>query len=84
VPQLSDPDARKRAEKSFRESDLRNHLINEISLEDRDLETDKQDDPRFQLTAEQLEAKGIKDYQLHYAIETLRRTKPTSTVAARK
>ncbi|MET0587346.1 MAG: S41 family peptidase [Novosphingobium sp.] len=84
VPQLSDPDARKRAEKSFRESDLRNHLINEISLEDRDLETDKQDDPRFQLTAAQLEEKGIKDYQLHYAIETLRRTKPPTTVAAKQ
>lgn len=84
VPQLSDPDARKRAEKSFRESDLRNHLINEISLEDRDLETDKQDDPRFQLTAAQLEEKGIKDYQLHYAIETLRRTKPATTVAAKR
>jgi carboxyl-terminal processing protease len=84
VPQLSDPDARKRSEAAFRESDLRNHLINEISLEDRDLEADKQDDPRFQLTAEQLEAKGIKDFQLHYAIETLRRTKPASAIAARR
>jgi carboxyl-terminal processing protease len=84
VPQLSDPDARKRAETSFRESDLRNHLINEISMEDKDLETDKQDDPRFKMTAAQLEAKNIKDYQLHYAIETLRRTKPASTVAARR
>jgi carboxyl-terminal processing protease len=84
VPQLSDPDARKRAETSFRESDLRNHLINEISMEDKDLETDKQDDPRFKMTAAQLEAKGIKDYQLHYAIETLRRTKSASTVAARR
>lgn len=84
VPQLSDPDARKRAENSLRESDLRNHLINEISLKDRDLETDKQDDPRFKMTAAELEAKGIKDYQLHYAIETLRRTKPASAVAARR
>lgn len=84
VPQLSDPDARARSERTFRESDLRNHLINEISLEDRDLEADKQDDPRFQITAEQLEAKGIKDYQLHYAIETLRRTKPAANVATRR
>lgn len=84
VPQLSDPDARKRAASAFRESDLRNHLINEISLEDRDLETDKKDDPRFQVTAEQLEAKGIKDYQLHYAIETLRRTKPAANLAAQR
>ena len=84
VPQLSDPDARKRSENAFRESDLRNHLINEISLEDRDLEADKQDDPRFRATAAELEAKGIKDYQLHYAIETLRRTKSPTTLAARR
>lgn len=73
VPQLSDPDAKMRAERAIRESDLRGHLINEISLDDRQLETDKKDDPRFSATAEELEAQGIEDYQLHYAIATLRR-----------
>ncbi len=74
VPQLSDPDARRRSELSIRESDLRRHLVNEVALDDKKLEADRQQDPRFKMTAEELQAKGIKDFQLHYAIETLRRT----------
>jgi len=74
VPQLSDPDARRRAELSVRESDLRGHLVNEVNLKDKQLETDRNPDPRFKLTAEELEAKGIKDFQMYYALETLRRT----------
>jgi carboxyl-terminal processing protease len=73
VPQLSDPDARRRAEFTMRESDLRRHLVNEIGIEDNKLEADRLDDPRFKMTAEELKAKGIKDFQLHYALETLRR-----------
>ena len=81
VPQLTDPDARKRSERTFRESDLRNHLINEVSLDDKQLESDKQDDPRFKQTAEQLKAKGVTDFQLSYAIDTLRRASPTVAAA---
>ncbi|MCP5401931.1 MAG: S41 family peptidase [Novosphingobium sp.] len=84
VPQLSDPDARLRAERALRESDLRGHLINEISLDDKQLETDKQDDPRFKMTAEELKAEGIEDFQLHYAIETLRRAASPAALAARR
>ena len=73
VPQISDPDAKKRAEMSYRESDLRRHLVNEAGLDDKKLETDKQDDPRFKMTAEQLKAKNITDFQLYYALETVRR-----------
>ncbi|MBX7533920.1 S41 family peptidase [Qipengyuania sp. 1XM1-15A] len=82
VPQLSDPDLATRSRFRMRESDLRGHLVNEIGLKDEDLERDKRDDPRFQLTAEQLEAQGIEDFQLHYALENLRRTTP-SAVASR-
>ena len=78
VPQLSDPDAARRARLSVRESDLRGHLVNEAGLEDDVFETDKIDDPRFQLTAEQLAAQGIDDFQLDYALRTLRRTSGTS------
>ena len=46
------------------------------------MEADKAPDPRFQLTAAQLEQQGVKDFQLHYAMETLRRT-TRSTVALR-
>ena len=84
VPQISDPDAKKRAEMSYRESDLRRHLVNEAGLDDKKLETDKQDDPRFKMTADQLKAKNITDFQLYYAIETLRRASATTLAAAPK
>ena len=82
VPQLSDPDARLRSERAVRESDLRGHLINEISLDDKKLEADRKDDPRFTQSAERLKAKGITDFQLHYAIETLRRADSSTALAA--
>src|SRR5688500_2369355 len=74
VPQLSDPDAAKRAQYQVRESDLRGHLINELNLADEELEADRKDDPRFKLTAAELEEMGIEDFQLDYAVKTLRRT----------
>ena len=74
VPQLSDPDAAKRAKFQYRESDLRGHLINEIGVKDAELEKDNAPDPRFTATPEELEEQGIEDYQLHYAVQTLRRT----------
>jgi carboxyl-terminal processing protease len=75
VPQMSDPDARARAKNAIRESDLRGHLINEISLEDAELEEDATQDPRFNVTPEELEAQGIEDFQLDYALKTLRNTR---------
>ena len=77
VPQISDPDDRKRATQALRESDLRGHLVNEAGLKDKQLETDKKADPRFKMTPEELAAKGIKDFQLYYALETLRRASGT-------
>ncbi len=82
VPQLSDPDYALRSKYVTRESDLRGHLVNELGLKDDELEGDKIDDPRFKLTAEQLEEQGVEDFQLHYALETLRRT-TASSVALR-
>ena len=83
VPQISDPDSRLRAEKAIRESDLRGHLINELAIDDKKLETDKKEDPRFKMSAEELKAKGIDDFQLHYAIETLKRASGTSALAVK-
>lgn len=82
VPQISDPDFALRQKYQTRESDLRGHLINELGIKDEEMEADKIADPRFQLTAAQLEERGIKDFQLNYATETLRRT-TKSTVALR-
>jgi carboxyl-terminal processing protease len=39
-------------------------------------------DPRFTQTADQLKAKGITDFQLHYAMETLMRLSKTQTAAS--
>ena len=83
VPQLSDPDMERRRKYQLRESDLRGHLINEAELKDDDLENDIRQDPRFTQTAAELEEQGIKDFQLDYALKTLRRTTPSS-VALRK
>ena len=82
VPQLSDPDFALREKYRTRESDLRGHLINELGIADEEMEADRVADPRFQLTSEQLEEQGIADFQLHYALETLRRT-TSSSVALR-
>ncbi|MFM5923208.1 MAG: S41 family peptidase [Novosphingobium sp.] len=84
VPQLSDPDAARRSELSVRESDLRRHLVNEVSIDDKKLEADRQADPRFKMTPDELKAKGIKDFQLYYAINTLRRTSPAVPALAKK
>jgi carboxyl-terminal processing protease len=83
VPQISDPDLRRRAQFTMRESDLRGHLVNEVNMDDKKLEADKQEDPRFAMTPEQLKEKGITDFQLYYAMETLRRTSPTALAARR-
>lgn len=89
VPQISDPDYEKRV--SLRETDLRRHLVNELQATDKELELDAVKDPRFSETVDQLKAKGIEDFQLHYAMETLQRlgsntmklAKKTDKVAAR-
>ena len=82
VPQLSDPDLAERSRFIMRESDLRGHLVNELGLEDSALETDKRDDPRFKFTAEELKEQGIEDFQLHYAVDTLRRATPNAMATA--
>lgn len=79
VPQLSDPDYAARPK--FRESDLRRHLVNEKRVDNSLLEKDEKPDPRFTATAEELKAKGIKDYQLHYALETIGRINPAPRMA---
>ena len=83
VPQLSDPDMVKRQKYLTRESDLRGHLVNELGIKDEEMENDQVADPRFKLTSEELKQQGIEDVQLHYAIETLRRT-TKSSVALRR
>lgn len=80
VPQLSDPDYKARPR--FREADLGRHLINENKVDNSVLEADTKPDPRFTATADQLKDKGIKDFQLHYALETLARLSKTQMAAA--
>ena len=37
------------------------------------VESDDTQDPRFTMTAAELEKKGVKDFQLDYAVKTLKR-----------
>ena len=71
VPQLSDPDYRSRTR--VRESDLRRHLVNEAGVRDDVIQDDGRPDPRFASSAEELTRRGIEDYQLHYALQTIAR-----------
>jgi len=80
VPQLSDPDYKDR--KVVREADLRRHLLAQAKVEDKLLEADDTPDPRFSDKPEELEKRGIKDYQLYYAINTLKRLAAPSAIAS--
>jgi carboxyl-terminal processing protease len=81
VPQLSDPDYADRPR--VREADLRRHLIAQAKADDSLLEQDDvSKDPRFAMTAEELEKKGIEDFQLHYALNTLKRLAPGAKAVA--
>lgn len=81
VPQLSDPDYKARPR--FREADLRRHLINEIKVEDDVIQDDGKPDPRFTATAEELKKKGVDDFQLKYALDTIARlgSRPAAVAA---
>jgi carboxyl-terminal processing protease len=83
VPQLSDPDYKDRP--VTREADLRRHLLNQAKVDDKLLESDDTKDPRFTATAAELEKKGVKDFQLDYALNTLKRiagpVRPASSIA---
>jgi carboxyl-terminal processing protease len=81
VPQISDPDYKDR--KVIREADLRRHLLGQAKVDDKLLEEDDfSKDPRFNFTPAQLEKQGIKDFQLDYALRTLKRLRPGTNVAA--
>ncbi len=82
VPQLSDADYKARPR--LREADLRRHLINQAQVKDDLLESDDLTDPRFAATAAELEKKGIKDFQLDYAIKSLKRLAPAVSAAPAK
>ncbi|MGZ8345601.1 MAG: S41 family peptidase [Allosphingosinicella sp.] len=80
VPQLSDPDFSSRTR--VRESDLRRHLVNEVGVQDDVIQEDGRPDPRFAATVQELEQRGIDDYQLHYALQTISRLGRIRTAGA--
>jgi carboxyl-terminal processing protease len=79
VPQLSDPDYKSRPK--LREADLRRHLVNEVTVDNDVIQEDGKPDPRFAATPEQLKAKGIDDFQLNYALQTISRLGRNAAVA---
>ena len=82
VPELSDPDYKARP--AFREADLRRHLINEVKADDKVLEEDTRDDPRFTATPDSLKKQGITDFQLYYALQTLDRLTPGGAAVSKQ
>jgi carboxyl-terminal processing protease len=80
VPQLSDADYKSRPR--LREADLRRHLINEAAVGNDVIEDDGKPDPRFTATAEELKKKGVDDFQLTYAVQTLARLGHTAMAAS--
>ncbi|MFL6764164.1 MAG: S41 family peptidase [Sphingomicrobium sp.] len=80
VPQLTDPDYKDR--KVVREADLRRHLLAQAKVEDKLLEADDNPDPRFTAKPEELEKKGIKDFQLYYALNTIKRLAAPAYIAS--
>jgi carboxyl-terminal processing protease len=80
VPQLSDPDYKDR--KVVREADLRRHLLAQSKVEDKLLEADDNPDPRFMMTPASLEKQGIKDFQLWYALNTIKRLSTPTYIAS--
>lgn len=80
VPQLSDPDYKARP--VFREADLRRHLINEVKTDNKVLEEDTKEDPRFSMTVDQLKKEKITDFQLWYALKAIARLGGPTQVAA--
>ena len=71
VPQISDPDYKSRP--IFREADLRRHLVNEVRADNAILEEDTKTDPRFAATPDELKKRGVTDFQLWYALQTIGR-----------
>ena len=45
----------------------------EVTVDNDVIEDDGKPDPRFTATPDQLKAKGIEDFQLHYALQTISR-----------
>jgi carboxyl-terminal processing protease len=80
VPQLSDEDYKSRPR--LREADLRRHLLSQTKVDDKVLESDDTADPRFSMTAAELKKEGVKDYQLDYALKTLKRLSTVPAVAS--
>ena len=78
---MSDADYKTRPR--LREADLRRALVNQAKIKDEVLEDDDQTDPRFKATAAELEKKGVKDYQLDYALKTLKRLAPAAPAPAK-
>jgi len=80
VPQISDPDYKSRP--VFREADLRRHLVNEVTNDNKILEEDAKTDPRFAMTPDELKKQGVEDFQLWYALKTVARLGGPTQVAA--
>jgi len=65
-----------------READLRRHLLAQSTVDDKLLDSDDTPDPRFMMTPASLEKQGIKDFQLYYALNTIKRLAAPTYIAS--
>jgi len=61
---------------------LRHHLLAQAKVDDKLLEGDDSPDPRFTAKPDELKKEGIKDFQLYYALNTLKRLAQPTTIAS--
>jgi carboxyl-terminal processing protease len=57
-------------------------LLAQSKVEDKLLESDDTPDPKFMMTAAELEKAGVKDFQLDYAMKTLKRLASPAYIAS--
>jgi carboxyl-terminal processing protease len=74
VPQLSDGPRKGRI--NLREADLKRHLIADVQVTDADLIDDDPVAPRFSVRQASLKSRGVRDFQLDYALNILSRLGP--------
>ena len=70
----------------MREADLRRHLLGQANVDDKLLEAGRfLEGSALHVHAAELEKKGVKDFQLDYAMKTLKRLRaPGTNVASAK
>ena len=61
---------------------LQSHAQRDVPVSNDIVEDDGKPDPRFAATPEDLKKKGVEDFQLYYALNTIKRLSAPATIAS--